>query len=288
MPNPSIIIIVVITILSHIYQDIRRKEYSIMTIENMKDKMNELGYDYAKVAELSGLPLATVQEIFDGTGAFPGYEPLLTLGRLFPDPDYSYLHEPQTAYRVKKQGEYTLDDYYYLPDDIRVELIDGVIYNMTAPSSPHQLIAGFIYSKLLTHVLDKKGRCLPMISPVDVQLDCDDRTMVQPDVIIVCDRDKIINRCVYGAPDFVIEVLSKSSVRRDSVIKLNKYQSAGVHEYWIIDPKRQKVIVHNFEKGEKPAIHGFDAKIPIGIWDDGFEIDFQEVYEHIRFLYEKK
>lgn len=92
-----------IKIPSRIYEDIHRKESSTMTIENMKDKMNELGYDYAKVAELSGLPLATIQEIFDGTGAFPDYEPLLILGRLFSGPDHAYLHEPQTAYQVKRQ-----------------------------------------------------------------------------------------------------------------------------------------------------------------------------------------
>ena len=96
---------------------------------------------------------------------------------------------------------------------------------------------------MLQHVLDKKGACLPMISPIDVQLDCDDKTMVEPDVVIVCDRDKIINRCIYGVPDFIIEVLSKSTKKKDSVIKLNKYLNAGVREYWMIDPMKKKVIV---------------------------------------------
>jgi Uma2 family endonuclease len=141
--------------------------------------------------------------------------------------------------------------------------------------------------KLLSHVLDRRGKCLPMISPIDVQLDCDNRTMVQPDVVIVCDRDKVIERCIYGAPDFVIEVISRSSARRDAVIKLNKYMAAGVREYWIIDPDRQKVLVYRFQKEEYPLIYGFDAQIPVEIWDDGFAIDFREVYEHIRFLYER-
>lgn len=114
----------------------------------------------------------------------------------------------------------------------------------------NQLIAGLIYTKLLNHALSRKDPCLPMISPVDVQLDCDQKTMVQPDVIIVCDRDKVINRCVYGAPDFVIEVLPKSTKKKDTVIKLNKYISAGVREYWMIDPYNQKVIVYDFDHDE--------------------------------------
>ena len=140
---------------------------------------------------------------------------------------------------------------------------------------------------MISHVLDKKGKCLPMISPIDVQLDCDNKTMVQPDVVIVCDRDKIINRCIYGAPDFIIEVISRSSTKRDSVIKLNKYLNAGVREYWMIDPNRKKVIVYNFETENYPVIYGFDAKIPVGIWDNELEIDFQEVYDHISFLYKR-
>lgn len=259
-----------------------------MTINEMKERKTELGYTYAQIAELSGVPLGTVQKIFSGVTTSPRYETLQALEQVLSDARASYVCEPQTAYQVKKQGEYTLEDYYKIPDERRVELIDGIIYDMSSPTSPHQLIAGLIYSKLLSHVLDKNGKCLPMISPIDVQLDCDDRTMVQPDVVIVCDRDKIINRCIYGAPDFIIEVLSKSSTKRDSVIKLNKYMNAGVREYWIIDPVRQKVIVYDFEQEHFPIIYGFDAKIPVGIWNDGFEIDFQEVYEHIRFLYDRK
>lgn len=78
-------------------------------------------------------------------------------------------------------------------------MIDGILYTMNVPTSAHQMIGGLIYTKLMNYVMQKKGKCLPMISPIDVQLDCDDKTMVQPDVVIVCDRDKVIMRCVYGA-----------------------------------------------------------------------------------------
>ena len=258
-----------------------------MTIKEMLEIKLEIGYTYEQISELSGVPLGTVQKVFSGTTKSPRYDTLQALEKAFRKLDDSYIRESASSYRVKKQGEYTLDDYYKIPDERRVELIDGVIYDMTAPTSLHQLIAGLIYTKLLNHVLNKKGKCLPLISPIDVQLDCDDKTMVQPDVIIVCDRDKIINRCVYGAPDFIIEVISKSSTKRDSVIKLNKYMNAGVREYWIIDPIRQKVIVYNFEEENYPVIYGFDSKVPVAIWNGEVIIDFQEVYDHIRFLIEK-
>lgn len=260
-----------------------------MTIKEMQERKRELGFTYAQIAELSGVPVGTVQKVLGGITLTPRYETIMALEQVLGESEGLLLRESANAYMTKKQGEYTLDDYYHvIPDDMRVELIDGVIYNMTAPTSAHQLIGGFIHSRLLQHVLNKGGACLPMISPLDVQLDCDEKTMVQPDVVIVCDRDKIINRCIYGAPDFIIEVLSKSTKKKDSVIKLNKYLNAGVREYWMIDPMKQKVIVYDFEHDDYPEIFGFDAKIPVGIWDGECVIDFAEVYEHVRFLYERE
>ncbi len=263
-----------------------------MTIREMQERKKELGYTYAQIAELSGVPVGTVQKVLGGITLTPRYETLMALEKVLGSDttggQTGLLREAQGVYGIKRQGMYDLDDYYALPEDVRAELIDGVIYDMTAPTSVHQIIGGNIYSKLLQHVLGKGGKCIPMISPLDVQLDCDNKTMVQPDVVIVCDRDKIIERCVYGAPDFIIEVLSKSTKKKDSVIKLNKYLNAGVREYWMIDPVKKTVIVYDFEHDEYPVIYGFDAKVPVGIWDGDLEIDFAEVYEQVRFLYERK
>ena len=123
---------------------------------------------------------------------------------------------------------------------------------------------------------------------MDVQLDCDDRTMVQPDVLVVCDRDKIIKRCIYGAPDFVVEILSPSTKRKDGIIKLSKYISAGVREYWIVDPDKKQVVVYDFQKEDYPVIYGFGGEIPVGIFDGECRIDFAEIYEYMLFLYEKE
>lgn len=259
-----------------------------MTLQEMKRRKKELGYTYARIAELSGVPLATVQKVFSGATSSPRYETLAALEQVFKEPDSLVLKESLAAYMEKKPGEYTLEDYYNIPEERRVELIDGTIYDMTAPTSAHQLIAGFLHAKLLDYVMSKGGECLPLISPIDVQLDCDDRTIVEPDVVVVCDRDKIINRCIYGAPDFVIEVLSKSSIKKDSVLKLQKYMNAGVREYWIIDPEHKRVVVYDFESDVFPTIYGFTSKIPVSIWNGELELDFNQVYDHIRFLYERE
>ena len=226
-----------------------------MTIEEMKQRKKELGYSNAQLAELSGVPLGTVQKIFGGATTAPRYETLRLLEGVLsetpaPPPRQVYrpigydestrVRESRFRYFAKKQGEYTVDDYYHLPKDKRFELIDGVLYDMSAPSSPHQLVGGYIYAQIFNYIIGKKGTCVPMIAPVDVQLDQDDKTMVQPDVLIVCDRDIVIRRCVYGAPDFVAEVLSPSTKKKDIYIKTQKFANAGVREYWMVDPDKQK------------------------------------------------
>ena len=194
--------------------------------------------------------------------------------------------ESAPYYAGKKQGEYTIDDYYALPDDQRVELIDGVFYDMATPLSVHQLIAVEICHKLRAYIESKKGNCLTFDCPVDTQLDCDDKTMVQPDVFVICDRDKITRRGIFGAPDFIIEILSKSTKRKDMFIKLTKYKNAGVREYWMVDPKKKIVLVYDFQNDDDVKIYGFDAKVPVSIFDGDCQIDFQGVYDYVSFLYE--
>lgn len=255
-----------------------------MTVSEMRKRKKDLGYTNEKISELSGVPLGTVQKIFAGVTDSPRYDTLQALEKIFVK-EWSMLMESVTAYQVKRQGEYTLEDYYALPDERRVELIDGVIYDMSAPTSIHQLIGSEIRERLRSHIKEKGGTCIPFVAPMDVQLDCDDKTMLQPDVLVVCDRSKIIRRCIYGAPDFIAEILSPSTRKKDLTVKLKKYIGAGVSEYWIVDPDKKKVAVYDFAHEELPAVYGFDSKIPVGIFDGECEIDFAEVYEYISFLY---
>ena len=100
----------------------------------------------------------------------------------------------------KKSRECTLEDYYQLPDERRAELIDGVIYDMSAPTIIHQKISLEISVRFHAFISQKKGACMVFSAPVDVQLDCDEKTMVQPDVLVVCDREKnSSDTCVWSS-----------------------------------------------------------------------------------------
>lgn len=257
-----------------------------MTIEQMRQRKRELGYSYEQIAELSGLPLGTVQKVLGGITKSPRYDTLSALESVFADENPFLAREPAGTYKVKRQGEYNLEDYLALPEERRVELIDGVFYDMAAPLIIHQAISGEIFSKLRDFIRDNKGGCIPLNAPVDVQLDCDDKTVVQPDVLVVCDRDKFKNGRVFGAPDFVVEVLSPSTAKKDCTLKPNKYCEAGVREYWMIDPKKKRVFVYHFEAEECLTLYTFDDVVPVQIFGGRCEIDFREIYEYVKFMYE--
>lgn len=198
------------------------------------------------------------------------------------------VHEESVYYAEtgKEQGEYTIEDYYALPDDVRAELIDGEIYDMSAPQVVHQVLLGSLFNRL-SELIKRKGRqCLPLVAPVDVQLDMDDKTMVQPDILVLCNRDKLKKRVIYGAPDMIIEILSKSSWKKDTFFKLGKYLDAGVREYWVVDPDRKKVVVYDFEHSPTTVIYGFEEQVPVRIFRGECVIDFAEIYREIEFLYE--
>lgn len=257
-----------------------------MTVEEMKRQKRMLGYTYDKIAELSGVPLGTVQKIFSGVTESPRYDTLQALEKAFKSQEGDRIEEAAAMYRARQQGNYIIEDYYALPEDRRAELIDGIIYDMSSPTSVHQLIGAEIWEQLKSYIRNSKGKCVPMLAPLDVQLDCDDRTMVQPDVLVVCDRERIHMNCVYGAPDFIVEIMSKTTRKKDSILKLNKYMNAGVREYWMVDPESRKVVVYDFAHEEYPVIYGGEDKVPVGIFEGECKVDFGEIYEYMNSLYE--
>lgn len=250
-----------------------------MTIQQMLEKKEEKGYTYAQIADLSGVPLGTVQKIFSGETKKPRYDTLLALEKLFTEPD---VVRETASYKTDRNGSYTLDDYYALPDDQRVELIDGYFYEMSSPTFGHQSIGGEIHRQIANYIMEHGGSCRPFIAPVDVQLDCDDKTMVQPDVGIVCDTSKIKRFGIYGAPDFVVEVISPSTKKKDYALKLSKYMEAGVREYWILDFALEKILVYFFESDIYPVIYGFDQLVPVNIYDGSLKIDFSNIAKWLR------
>lgn len=194
------------------------------------------------------------------------------------------VEEAQPKYgdvREKKQGEYTLEDYYALPEEQRVELIDGVIYDMSAPTPLHQLIGGEVYTAIRKYIEEKGGSCLPFYAPVDVRLDCDDKTMIQPDVLILCDDAKRTKRYICGAPDFCLEVISESTRRKDYIKKLQKYTDAGVKEYWIIDPFRKILLVHHWKDDYAPHMYPLQGKVGLALYDNELQINLDAIADLI-------
>lgn len=257
-----------------------------MTIQEMIERKKELGYSYEKLAELSGVPVEIVQNILEGIIQTPHYDILYALEKVFSPAHSMMVRESAVEYGEKKQGQYTLEDYFALPDERRVELIDGVIYDMASPNLIHQTISMEICARLRDFVRKKKGNCLPGVAPLDVQLDCDNKTMVQPDVFVLCDKSKILNGRVFGAPDFIVEVLSPSTAKKDAGVKTVKYAEAGVREYWIVDSSRERIIVYILNKDGYYDISLFTFKdeIPVFIFNNECKIDFQEISDYLALM----
>ncbi len=171
-----------------------------------------------------------------------------------------------------KTEHYTYADYCSWPDDTRYELIDGMAYAMApAPTRTHQNLVGELFTQVKTALRGKP--CQPFVAPFDVRLphadESDDKvdTVVQPDVLIVCDPAKLDERGVRGAPDWVAEVLSPSSAKHDLIVKLALYERAGVREYWLLHPTDRLVTVYRLANGQygRPEISEMTGTLAIGV-----------------------
>ncbi len=169
---------------------------------------------------------------------------------------------------------YTEDDYYNLPEDVRAELIDGQFYNMSAPNRIHQTILMELSGTIREYIKSKSGSCRVYPAPFAVKLFKKKETIVEPDISVVCDKDKLTDRGCTGAPDWIIEIVSPSNPGYDYIHKLNLYADAGVREYWIVDPRTERIIVYYLEQSDfQMEIYTFQDNIKANIYDDLF-IDF--------------
>lgn len=170
----------------------------------------------------------------------------------------------------------TAEDYWNLPEGVRAELIDGELWDLASPSRKHQRIVAEAARQMANYIEAHQGTCQVYPAPFAVNLFADDSTFVEPDVSVVCDPAKLSDRGCEGAPDLVIEVVSPSNPGMDYVTKLNLYREAGVREYWICDPIKERVLVYAFGFDEFPAIYDFPMNTPSAVLE-GFEINYAEV-----------
>ena len=171
---------------------------------------------------------------------------------------------------LRKEELYTIDDIYALPDGKRAELIDGRIYYMAPPGRTHQALSMFLSSAILTHIREEGGGCEVYAAPFAVFLNDDDFNYVEPDISVICDTSKLDEKGCHGAPDWVIEIVSPGSRSMDYFTKLFKYRTAGVREYWVVDPQRRAVTVYQFEQDQMTE-YAYGESVPVGIYE-GFSI----------------
>lgn len=176
---------------------------------------------------------------------------------------------------VQQMKKCTIEDIYTLPEGQRAELFDGQLYMMAPPYRQHQDILNYILTEINLYIRSKNGKCRVYPAPFAVFLNADEKTYVEPDISVICDQEKLTKRGCNGAPDWVIEIVSQASRRMDYMIKLFKYQKAGVREYWIVDPKKKCIIVYNFEH-QNMMEYCFSDLVRAGIYED-CTIDFSKL-----------
>lgn len=168
---------------------------------------------------------------------------------------------------LKKEGTHTIADIYALPDGERAELIDGKIYYMVPPSRTHQKISMSLSSEIADYIKRNNGGCEVYAAPFAVFLDKDDINYVEPDISVICDKNKLDDKGCHGSPDWIVEIVSPSSKPRDYMTKLFKYRTAGVREYWIVDPDKERIFVYRFEQDTVDE-YLFGNDVPVGIYQD--------------------
>lgn len=172
-------------------------------------------------------------------------------------------------FMVMKGGKsYTVADIEALPEGQRAELIDGELFMMASPTLTHQELLVALTVEISLYIRGKEGNCRVLPAPFGVYIKNDDRHFVEPDISVICDEKKLDEKGCHGAPDWVIEIVSPTSGQMDYVRKFTLYQSAGVREYWIVDPQRETVTVYDLEHGREAEEHSFSEQIKAGIYED--------------------
>jgi len=261
-----------------------------MDISKLRQLKKKVAMTNAEIAELSGIPFSTVNKIFSGATENPRYATLLAIEQVLTAKQklpFMYDESRQEPCLVRETASsycYSARKYGYadieaLSEGIRAELIDGKLYLLATPSRIHQYLVGEIYFSFKSHIRASKGNCHVYISPFAVRLFDDDSTHVEPDLVVICDKNKLTEKGCNGAPDIAIEIISPSNAKHDYITKLAIYQKGGVREYWMINPETRKTLVMNFENPENTGEYDFEETITSGVLK-GFDINLKELLEN--------
>ncbi|MDP4146669.1 MAG: Uma2 family endonuclease [Bacillota bacterium] len=186
---------------------------------------------------------------------------------------------------IAKNKLYTYADYMSYSESERIEIIDGHIYAMSpAPSRIHQKLISSLVIDIGNYIKSNRGFCEIYPAPFDVFLidtetleSC--RNIVQPDISVICDKNKLTDKGCVGAPDFIIEVVSPYNPSSDYVRKLSLYEHFKVREYWIVNPLNSTILVYRLDDTmyyASPEAYTFKDKVKVGIYDN-LEISFADI-----------
>lgn len=167
-----------------------------------------------------------------------------------------------------KERTYTTEYIYSSPTARRLELIDGKLYGMALPNRVHQEICFFLSRKIADYIDSGNYSYRVYPAPFGVFINADNENYVEPDICVICDKEKLVEEGCKGAPDWIIEIASPDTQRMDYFIKLFKYRIAGVREYWIVNPMKQTVQVYIFNEKGNSMQFSFDDTIRVGIYEN--------------------
>ncbi|MEW6482853.1 MAG: Uma2 family endonuclease [bacterium] len=184
----------------------------------------------------------------------------------------------------KTKERFTYGDYLKWSDEERWELIDGVAYDMSpSPSRRHQEVVGNIFTEFHNYLKNKP--CEVYLAPFDVRLPKADEaeeeieTVVQPDIVVVCERNKLDDRGCIGAPDIIIEILSPYTAKKDLITKYHLYERHKVKQYWIFDPATEEVVIFKLKQDKygEPEEYKKQERIKVDIFED-LKIDLNTIF----------
>lgn len=265
----------------------------MFSVEKLKRLKKERNMTTETLSARSGVPVGTLNKILSGSTVSPRSSTMEALEKVLCDPVACYLERQyrtmrELGYRggeVLRNGDpvpwykeerSTYDDLNALPGGVRAELIDGQIFVMEAPAIAHQFIVDYVGDAIKAHIRSRNGKCVPCTA-AGVYREEDDTNFLIPDFSVVCDPAKITKKGIAGGPDFVLEVASPSTAKRDRREKFDWYYENGVREYWLIDPVRGNLTAYKMFGEAETVLTGLSGSRGLWIFDGEPLIDLSGI-----------